>query len=223
MTGELKRDLAEGRVVLGGCCVSEHDPAWQCVECGAEIFKWSPANSLLDSWMSWTQKESQLPKEMYQIYVDVLKFAEHRFELSVDGIHGRKHWLNVVKNGLFIAQQSDEPLDQRVILLFGLLHDVERRDDGIDPDHGHRAAKLIPSLQGKLFQVSQRQLTCLVEACDQHAGGTFHDDPTVRACWDADRLDLTRLDKVVDSKRLLTPIGRQLALALEELNSEGSI
>jgi hypothetical protein len=27
-------DLEEKRVVLGGCCVSETDPEWQCVECG---------------------------------------------------------------------------------------------------------------------------------------------------------------------------------------------
>lgn len=36
---ELERDMAEGRVVLGGCCISGDDPAWQCTHCGLEIFR----------------------------------------------------------------------------------------------------------------------------------------------------------------------------------------
>ena len=34
---ELRRQIEEGEVVLGGCCVSDDDPAWQCVECGEQI------------------------------------------------------------------------------------------------------------------------------------------------------------------------------------------
>ena len=34
----LKRDLEAGRVVLGGCCISDDDPAWQCTGCGARIW-----------------------------------------------------------------------------------------------------------------------------------------------------------------------------------------
>jgi hypothetical protein len=30
---ELDRELNEGRVVLGGCCVSGDDPKWQCADC----------------------------------------------------------------------------------------------------------------------------------------------------------------------------------------------
>ena len=32
---ELREDLDEGRVVLGGCMVSEDNPKWACADCGA--------------------------------------------------------------------------------------------------------------------------------------------------------------------------------------------
>ena len=30
---KLERDLEVGRIDLGGCCVTDNDPEWQCVEC----------------------------------------------------------------------------------------------------------------------------------------------------------------------------------------------
>ena len=38
-SAKLQADLDAGKVVLGGCCVTTLDPAWQCVECEAQIFK----------------------------------------------------------------------------------------------------------------------------------------------------------------------------------------
>jgi hypothetical protein len=32
-TGDLKRRLDAGEVILGGCCVSDYDPIWQCIKC----------------------------------------------------------------------------------------------------------------------------------------------------------------------------------------------
>ena len=32
-TPELEKELDEGRVVLGGCCIFGDDPEWHCVEC----------------------------------------------------------------------------------------------------------------------------------------------------------------------------------------------
>lgn len=32
-TDELKKRLGEGKVVLGGCCISDDDPRYQCIEC----------------------------------------------------------------------------------------------------------------------------------------------------------------------------------------------
>jgi hypothetical protein len=36
---ELESDIEAGRIVLGGCCVTDDDPAWQCNVCGAQIFR----------------------------------------------------------------------------------------------------------------------------------------------------------------------------------------
>lgn len=29
----------ENKVVFRGCCITDHDPAWQCIECDALIYK----------------------------------------------------------------------------------------------------------------------------------------------------------------------------------------
>jgi len=78
-----------------------------------------------------------------------------------------------------------------------------REDDGFDPAHGPRAAALARELasDGLLPDV---QLEALVEACELHADGSVTEDPVVGACWDADRLDLWRVGKVVDPSLLST-------------------
>jgi hypothetical protein len=35
----VEKDLEAGRIVLGGCVGTDNDPAWQCVDCGAQICK----------------------------------------------------------------------------------------------------------------------------------------------------------------------------------------
>ena len=37
---ELEHDLDSGKIVLGGCLVSEGDAEWRCADCGTE---WPPA------------------------------------------------------------------------------------------------------------------------------------------------------------------------------------
>jgi len=36
---ELERKIEEGRITLGGCCVSDDDPTWECSHCGLKIFR----------------------------------------------------------------------------------------------------------------------------------------------------------------------------------------
>lgn len=36
---ELKRKMDEGTITLGGCCISNDDPAWECTHCGLKIFR----------------------------------------------------------------------------------------------------------------------------------------------------------------------------------------
>ena len=42
LTPELAEELESGRVTLGGCCVSDDDPRWECSECGRLIYKKVP-------------------------------------------------------------------------------------------------------------------------------------------------------------------------------------
>lgn len=36
---ELEQKMNEGRITLGGCCVSDDDPSWECTHCGLKIFR----------------------------------------------------------------------------------------------------------------------------------------------------------------------------------------
>ena len=36
---ELEQKIKEGRIAIGGCCVSFDDPAWVCSKCGLEIYR----------------------------------------------------------------------------------------------------------------------------------------------------------------------------------------
>jgi len=35
---KMQEEIDQGKLVLGGCCVSDHDPEWQCVEFETRIF-----------------------------------------------------------------------------------------------------------------------------------------------------------------------------------------
>jgi uncharacterized protein len=126
--------------------------------------------------------------------LDPLLAAVRERSTGIDSrIHGELHWRTVGANGLWLAH-SLESADTRVVLLFALLHDTMRLNDGHDPDHGRRAAAFAGELhaEGQLG-IAASQLDLLVHACAEHADGTVSSDPTVGACWDADRLDLPRV------------------------------
>ena len=38
-SSKLEKNLKEGKIVLGGCDVSDNDPEWQCVDCKVEIYR----------------------------------------------------------------------------------------------------------------------------------------------------------------------------------------
>ena len=35
----LDKDAQEGKVILGGCCVTDDDPQWQCEKCGTDFYR----------------------------------------------------------------------------------------------------------------------------------------------------------------------------------------
>lgn len=98
-----------------------------------------------------------------------------------------------------------------MVTLFAYLHDSCRFNDGSDYEHGPRAVKLIMTMQGKIFTITQEQLDLLTEACQGHTSGGCNDNPTIGACWDADRLDLGRVGKTPAARLMSTPPGKKMA------------
>ncbi len=130
-------------------------------------------------------------------------------ELRDFSIHGPDHWRRVERNALFLAKRTGA--DVEVVRLFALFHDSRRVDDGHDEGHGARGADYAKTLAGTEFELSSPQANMLCYACTWHTDGVHHDDPTIGTCWDADRLDLTRIGAVPDPAYMSTEIGREIA------------
>ena len=129
---------------------------------------------------------------------------------SLDSIHGPGHWRRVERNGLFIASRTPAA-DATVIRLFALFHDSQRINDGWDPEHGARGADYAKRMRGKSFELPDAGFEKLYFACAWHTDSKHHDDPTIGACWDADRLDLGRVGLIPDPEFMSTECGREAA------------
>ena len=36
---KMERDIRDGKIVLGGCCIEPDSPAWKSLECGFDIYR----------------------------------------------------------------------------------------------------------------------------------------------------------------------------------------
>ena len=118
-------------------------------------------------------------------------------------LHGPRHWRAVARVGAELARRTPGA-DLELVLLFAFAHDTRRWHDGRDPDHGRRAAAAVRALAGAgVLDLSPERLRLLCRACAGHADGLTSADPTIGACWDADRLNLWRVG-VAPSRRLLS-------------------
>ncbi len=118
------------------------------------------------------------------------------------GIHGDAHWRRVAEAGLFLAERED--VNPHVVLLFAILHDCRRENDGHDPGHGPRAAALAEQIGHGPLGLAVDELATLAHAMREHDRGRVTADPLVGACWDADRLDLPRVGITPDPRLLST-------------------
>ena len=121
-----------------------------------------------------------------------IRFARDRFRLDWEGIHGAPHWSRVRHNGLLLARHY--PVNTEVVQWFAFIHDLERRDDDLDPGHGARAAALAAEINDEFMRLDSDQLATLQAACAEHSEGWVEAEATVMVCWDADRLDLGRVE-----------------------------
>jgi HD superfamily phosphodiesterase len=118
------------------------------------------------------------------------KIVDH-FELELDGVHGMDHWLRVYANGMRLSRITGA--NGRVMKWFALLHDSCRESNGIDPDHGQRAAACASKNRSELG-LQEGEIELLIAAISCHTTGCSPESNiTIKTCLDADRLDLVRL------------------------------
>lgn len=161
-----------------------------------------------------TQESARLTTAVATYVPDALMRAIFgQYRLSWMGVHGLAHWARVLDNGLRVAEGSGA--DEHVVTLFAVFHDACRRNDNHDPEHGPRAAQLFSDLRHLAPEVSERQASLLVEACREHTNGAVHADPTIGACWDADRLDLARVGIHPNARYLSTEVARAPAMIVD--------
>jgi uncharacterized protein len=132
----------------------------------------------------------------------LLDAIRQQYRLEWNGIHGISHWARVRTIGLRLAAQTGA--DPDVVELFSVLHDACRVNDNRDPDHGRRGAALAAGLRGQGVDLSETAFALLVTACAEHTSGSIEAPVTVQTCWDADRLDLSRVGITPDPARLCT-------------------
>ena len=58
--------------------------------------------------------------------------------------------------------------------------------------------------------LERRAFDLLLLAVSDHTMGYVHDDPTIRVCWDADRLDLPRVGTRTDPEYLGTRAAKRI-------------
>lgn len=140
----------------------------------------------------------------------VKQWVASRWELGE--LHGISHWERVERNGLLLATPE---CDVTVIRLFAYLHDSCRKDDGYDEEHGPRAAKMIVGLRKTLLkELSDQQFETLQKAICLHTITHSTGNPTIDACFDADRLDLGRVGITPDPNKMASEKGKKLAKQL---------
>jgi uncharacterized protein len=144
-----------------------------------------------------------------------LLFAERPVNVR-STCHGFDHWMRVATNG-YTLTLFETRADPVVVELFAFIHDCMRLNEDADLNHGSRAAGFVKQHWEQIPATQeQKMVLCKAVAGHTHATKTPR-DPTLSVCWDADRLDLTRLGIVVDPDQLFTGAGK--AMAVGELDS----
>lgn len=143
-----------------------------------------------------------------ELHIQALReFAKGHCRYSI--IHGVTHWDRVYDNGLRLLTPE---VNANVVAAFAYLHDSCREDDGYDEEHGPRAAEMIKTIRTTLLAfLSDEEFDMLTEACRHHTTMQKSGNPTVDACFDADRLDLWRVGIEPDPDRMATKQGAHIA------------
>jgi uncharacterized protein len=142
-------------------------------------------------------------------FAELARTVSGTFALGSHSIHGPAHWRRVERNGLWLAERSGG--DLFVVRLFAWFHDSCRVNEWNDPEHGKRGADYAVKLRGTLFDLEDEAVDRLVYACTWHTDQEYSDDPTIGACWDADRLDIGRVGTTPSPRFMSTAAGKEAA------------
>ena len=141
---------------------------------------------------------------------ELYTYLLHNFQLDISSIHGPIHWKRVLNNGLLIAQ-NNILVDIHILKLFAWIHDSKREDEFMDIQHGIRAAKSLRYLKNLgLINLTSLQHNKLDFACKYHSSRKTTLDPTIGACWDADRLELTKVGMIPSEACFSTKAGKNI-------------
>lgn len=103
------------------------------------------------------------------------------------------------------------------------VHDARRVNEHRDNGHGQRGGDLARTLRGSLLHLDDTRFELLYQACRLHTDGHTDGDPTLQACWDADRLDLGRVGITPRPERLCTDAARELLTWAHERAQRGEV
>lgn len=150
-----------------------------------------------------------MSKESYLNYSDLWNYVVEQFRCGPYSIHGPGHWQRVERNGLILAKETGA--NTTVVRLFAIFHDSQRKNDHSDPGHGLRGAEFARQCRGEYLRISDEMFEQLYFACAHHTDTFYHNDITIGTCWDADRLDLTRVGIQPDPQYLNTEFAKTIA------------
>lgn len=132
----------------------------------------------------------------------LLNRIKQQYRLDLTGIHGIGHWSRVWRIGMFLCPLTGA--NQKVVEAFAWIHDACRQTEKSDRHHGARSARLAAMLIGDCLHLDAHEMELLDRACRYHDRGMTTKEPTIGTCWDADRLDLWRIDCRPDRSFLST-------------------
>ncbi len=124
------------------------------------------------------------------------------------GIHGFPHLGNVAMTAGLIATELG--VDVWPVVVGGFLHDCARTHDGGGRGHAIDSAILAAWLLGRFYPELDESRKRICDAISWHADGKTTEDPIAACVWDADRLDLKRLNRVIDPRFLSTDIAKRM-------------
>ncbi len=140
------------------------------------------------------------------ITIELLAEIKKHYLLNWHGTHGIFHWSRVYDNGVMLSEQTGVNL--KVVQLFSIFHDSQRHNEHTDPQHGNRGSQLALTLRDHL-PITDHDFQLLTTACSLHTNVQDHENFTIKACFDSDRLDLGRCHITPDPALLCTPLAKQ--------------